>query len=100
MKHIGGIMIAAALVAAAASGPAAAVPASAVSTAKTATVEALPADIKLSATQLTNFVTAYCINVAAHGEATTRTLFEQVVSDDQISAAQASFIENAAAATC
>lgn len=77
-----------------------AAPSAAVSTAKKSVAETLPTDIKLNSTQLSNFVIAYCLNVAAHGEDTTRNLFQQVVQQDAISSAQASYIESVAAATC
>lgn len=101
MKNLtGAIAAVAVLIGAAVSGPAAAATPAAISTAKTAAAEALPADIKLSSTQLSNFVIAYCLNVAAHGPATTRTLFLEVVQQDQISDTQATYIEDVAAATC
>jgi hypothetical protein len=106
MKHLGGIVAAVIVIGAAVAGPAAAAapsaasPVAAVSTAKTAAVEAVPTDTKLNPTQLSNFVIAYCLNVAAHGADTTKNLFAEVVQQDGISSAQASYIQTVAGATC
>lgn len=99
MKHVMAVVVAALAVFATCSAVPAATPRhSDVNTAIASSV--IPTGIKLTSGQLSNFVIAYCLNVAAHGEETTATLFAEVVQQDGISDTQANYIRNVAAATC